>query len=1255
MARSSSITSSKPARAGLILFTLALALLYVLPLTAGQITAETRAEDVFKELKVNDAASGTAVFTLDTKSAQEIQKDALTFTFNEVCGKVKSYKVLVTEPCLKTRPVYTIKETCEDNPKNGTKTCYNTETLERYDEYWATCEVQVKSLAAGSSDYKLVADIEHANCGDGWGYKIDWIPHITLNDKTFTQSKWAWWNASLDTGLLGYWQINEGSGNVTADSLGVYEGKLMAPAWNTTGILNKSLQFDGSTQRLINLTHMGELPTNHTINMWYWHATTNPSARETLISNSNEKVLPGKYKYVLRFTSDSDGKLQLASYDGTFTGGTTAADWATGQWVMITLSISGNTGRVYINNGTNPHITLTLKNVTQNWFGFGGHIYSTIQNPFKGLIDEIGIWGRNLTTAERVLLYNGGAGLPYGIYAPTTLEFNLRFAPNVTEWTEADYHIGILKDPILYDTLGVRFWSNGYYYTPLANSTNATHYLYNYSRLVPNGTGTYQFKWVVNYSLAGNASQENTSLQSQNITAYAHNYTQGIPPMAIEWDNVTYELSIQRAHATANITAGLYWNGTVYAPSYTTSNATAYLFEYSKIIPIGTPTLGIYWVVNHTYLGTIQFNTTLENQSYINFSVTPNLIYNSTLYETDPNNITIALPKHDTATISALSLTWDDTDQGSPDLNTTNTTHFLFTYTIPMPLYLSGVKNFTFNYTYSYISQTFTNTTSANQTVTAWGLFYCDGSTYNTTAIQFTTLDENTLGNISMPIYGYISYYRLVPSLMKHFYVSFNESGYTYLSLNSSVTDTANLAETSTAVSLTTDFMVKVQSIISGIKVYVNAYAGFTGEIREGSCSGTVLASASGSRTSAGVLTIAYDVPSYLSVLQPGTTYCLKLTRDYGSGRLSYNGLVTYDGVIGSVYAQYIPSGKGAGGVTWTQVDSIYVETGLNNTRVCIAPADLELYADGELTTEKAIVRSYYLLNASISAAVTDLQLFNMADSSNTSVVKLILVDDTYSLLSDVYVKMLRYYPSTNSWRLIGMALTDTFGRTYQELRQLDTKYKFIFQDYTTVLDTTTGITFYCPTLGECTVTFIIDTSEASDGWFEDFSYAYNESTKIFTLTWNDATGVTSSIRLLAYTETTDGRRVWCDTTTASASGSIECNLTSSVGTVIVTGYRVASPVKVLFTHIIDSISKSLTDMFESYGYRTEGMFMAALVGGVILTLGAFSAVTMILTVPIAFLVFWILGLANFINLTFFILSAIAALILGALMGRRGE
>ena len=69
-------------------------------------------DNFFKELKLNDKKSATAIFGFDTSKEFDLQKDLLNCKFIEDCGKVKSYKLLVNDTCIKENDVYGLKKVC---------------------------------------------------------------------------------------------------------------------------------------------------------------------------------------------------------------------------------------------------------------------------------------------------------------------------------------------------------------------------------------------------------------------------------------------------------------------------------------------------------------------------------------------------------------------------------------------------------------------------------------------------------------------------------------------------------------------------------------------------------------------------------------------------------------------------------------------------------------------------------------------------------------------------------------------------------------------------------------------------------------------------------------------------------------------------------------------------------------------------------------------------------------------------------------
>ncbi|MDD5059420.1 MAG: hypothetical protein PHQ60_16305 [Sideroxydans sp.] len=162
------------------------------------------ADDYFKELKVNDATKAEAVFTLDNK-AMLLTKEALTISFNEVCGKVNDYKILAKAECDKQIPIYSIREVCYDDTITDNKTliktiekvCYDEQYISSYKTEYYECWKEAESIDYGIKDYKIDADISMAKCDDGtFGYKVDWMPAFNTLTDNIVYDKWAWWNES---------------------------------------------------------------------------------------------------------------------------------------------------------------------------------------------------------------------------------------------------------------------------------------------------------------------------------------------------------------------------------------------------------------------------------------------------------------------------------------------------------------------------------------------------------------------------------------------------------------------------------------------------------------------------------------------------------------------------------------------------------------------------------------------------------------------------------------------------------------------------------------------------------------------------------------------------------------------------------------------------------------------------------------------------------------------------------------------------
>jgi len=210
--------------------------------------------------------------------------------------------------------------------------------------------------------------------------------------------------------LLAYYTAD----NTPNDALGTYNGTLTNGATYGTGIINQGFSFDGVNDYVDignNLDFDGNTP--FSFSCWI-----NSNANTTTIFNKFQSsgIFPG---YALRIQSSGILKFNLQinnSTDKMIVDSTTAI---TSGLKHIVLTYDGSTDangvKIYI-NGVSDTIS-----IVSNTFG-GGLTTSapfTIGNPivgsnyFNGIVDEFGVWDKELTASEVTELYNSGAGLQY--------------------------------------------------------------------------------------------------------------------------------------------------------------------------------------------------------------------------------------------------------------------------------------------------------------------------------------------------------------------------------------------------------------------------------------------------------------------------------------------------------------------------------------------------------------------------------------------------------------------------------------------------------------------------------------------------------------------------------------------------------------------------------------------------------------------------------------------------------------------------
>lgn len=223
---------------------------------------------------------------------------------------------------------------------------------------------------------------------------------------------------ALTDNLVSYYKLDEASGNAT-DSVGSNTLTNNGTATYSAGKINNGVSLASASSQYLQTASPTGLPTGasaFSVSLWL-KKTTNPGA--------------GVKHGQVYFGTNATRQLCYIVMDGNVGTGTqitfatfsddinSVATITTGTWYHIVATYDGSvTTKLYINGSLDTTRTLAAAlNVVINAGGLivgGDYLNGTSVAGFdNGMIDEVGIWSRALTSTEITQLYNSGAGLQY--------------------------------------------------------------------------------------------------------------------------------------------------------------------------------------------------------------------------------------------------------------------------------------------------------------------------------------------------------------------------------------------------------------------------------------------------------------------------------------------------------------------------------------------------------------------------------------------------------------------------------------------------------------------------------------------------------------------------------------------------------------------------------------------------------------------------------------------------------------------------
>jgi hypothetical protein len=218
-------------------------------------------------------------------------------------------------------------------------------------------------------------------------------------------------------GLVGWWPFNGNANDETGNgNNGVVNGATLST--DRFGNSNKAYSFVGTTNcQNITISNSTQLnPNNITINCWINALDSNMTILE-----KSDPSNASKLSYAVTFKDEFQGMNGLKTSYGigncTFSAQNPAfwspqSTYPNNSWIMITVKINSNgdiaqylnSNLVYSANGTQSFIPC---NDALSTLRIGGVHWNNDPECFKGYIDDLGIWNRDLTQQEINDLYNG--------------------------------------------------------------------------------------------------------------------------------------------------------------------------------------------------------------------------------------------------------------------------------------------------------------------------------------------------------------------------------------------------------------------------------------------------------------------------------------------------------------------------------------------------------------------------------------------------------------------------------------------------------------------------------------------------------------------------------------------------------------------------------------------------------------------------------------------------------------------------------
>ena len=318
------------------------------------------------------------------------------------------------------------------------------------------------------------------------------------------------WTESLNVGLVAYYNLND-----TNDVSGNNNNLTNQGASFVSGCkIGNCADFELSEIDYMNVTLSGVADGNHTISAWF--KLESSATYQYIVSFADDVTDLSGIDYRQDIDDLRYGAYEPPPEDWVYS----TLDFTDTNWhfAVMTMDSNGNVINAYLDNvdyGSTSGNTFDLSSSTI--FLIGTTLYGgSTAEPFDGLIDEVGVWSRILSSAEITQLWNEGNGITYAEEEEdTTAPYFIDGTPTnqtISSGTALAYNINATDETaldcfVVNDTTNFKINCSGY----LENNTLLSSGLYN-----------------LNVTINDTSNNQNSSFFWVNVTisSYSQNITQ---------------------------------------------------------------------------------------------------------------------------------------------------------------------------------------------------------------------------------------------------------------------------------------------------------------------------------------------------------------------------------------------------------------------------------------------------------------------------------------------------------------------------------------------------------------------------------------------------------------------------------------------------------------------------------------------------------------------------------------------------------